>query len=204
MSDQYQELEVKYFVTDLGKFDNRIKVLGANIIQPRVHEINLCFDTPQKDLAGNTEILRLRKDNAYRLTYKGPGEIVDGLLSRKEIEISISSFDDSKKLLEALGYRVSYTYEKFRTEFELSGVLVSLDEMPFGYFVEVEGPDNESIKMTSQDLNLEWSEKITVSYAVLFKVFCLNSGKDIENLTFSDFENIEVLPGMLGVKPADY
>ena len=87
-----KELEVKYYVSDLENIENRIKILGSSLIQSRTYEYNLYFDTPEGDLTQQLKILRLRKDTANRLTYKGPGEIVNGVQSREEIEFIVSNY----------------------------------------------------------------------------------------------------------------
>jgi adenylate cyclase class 2 len=145
----------------------------------------------------------LRKDNADRLTYKCPGFTLDGVYHRKEIEFAVSDFDAAQTLLEALGYQVSMVYEKFRTVYTFGDVLVSLDEMPFGNFIEIEGPDGDTIREASQKLELRWATRIAASYASLFQAARLALDLKTHNLTFADFANIVVLPGHLGVHPAD-
>jgi adenylate cyclase class 2 len=203
MSDQNKELEVKYYVFGLGDLEKRIKSLGAIQLQPRTYEYNLRFDTPGGDLTRKYQVLRLRKDNANWLAYKGAGTLVDGVHCRKEIEFTVSDFADAKDFLESLGYCVSMIYEKFRTVYSMEQVLVTLDEMPFGNFIEIEGPDGASIKDTSLNLGLEWQARITDSYAMLFQVACNQLGLTFNDLTFKNFENILVHPDQIGVFPAD-
>jgi adenylate cyclase class 2 len=141
-----QELEVKFYLPDLPALRARLETAGAQLVQPRVHEINLRFDTPSGDLTRSYRVLRLRQDTEARLTYKGPGELVDGVRSRQELEFTVSDFGTARHFLEALGYEVSVMYEKYRATYTLRGVLVTLDEMPYGYFAEIEGPDGASIR----------------------------------------------------------
>jgi adenylate cyclase class 2 len=203
MSDQNKELEVKYYISGLGALEKCIKSLGAIQLQPRTYEYNLRFDTPDGDLTQKYQVLRLRKDTANRLTYKGAGTLVDGVCCRKEIEFTVSDFEEAKDFLESLGYGVSMIYEKFRTVYSLEQVLVTLDEMPFGNFIEIEGPDGASIQDASLKLGLKWEARILDSYAMLFQVACNQLGLTFNDLTFSSFENILVHPDQIGVFPAD-
>jgi len=203
VSSQNEELEVKFCVSDLGSIETLVKQANANLIQPRIYEYNLRFDNPNGDLARESRVLRLRKDTANRLTYKGPGTVMDGVSLRREIEFSVSDFSNAQAFLEALGFHISMIYEKFRTVYELDGVLVTLDEMPFGNFIEIEGPDGSSIKALSLKLGLRWGARITDSYAGLFQTACGKLGLKVANLVFSNFEDIEVLPIHLGVRRAD-
>ncbi|HEX7975021.1 MAG TPA: hypothetical protein VF498_11485, partial [Anaerolineales bacterium] len=63
-----QELEVKYYISDLTALERRLLSLGASLVQPRVRETNLRFDTPQGSLAQGFQVLRLRQDTEARLT----------------------------------------------------------------------------------------------------------------------------------------
>lgn len=197
------ELEVKFYISNLDKLESQLKNLGAKLVQSRTQEYNLRFDTPLGDFALGYRVLRLRQDNAIRLTYKGPGEIKNGVRSRQEIEIIVDDFDQAQTLLEALGYQISMVYEKYRMGYELDGVLVTLDELPYGDFVEIEGPDTEGIKNVSAKLGLKWDARILESYAILFDVLKNNLDISIEKLTFSDFNGILVTPDHLGVSPGD-
>jgi adenylate cyclase class 2 len=198
-----QEIEIKFYVRDLISPEEHIQALGANQVQARTHEYNLRFDTPGGDLAQGDQILRLRKDTVDRVTYKGPGFSLDGVLHRREIELSVSDFDAAQALLEALGYQVSMVYEKYRTIYALGDVLVMLDEMPFGKFIEIEGPDGTRIREASHKLGLRWAARIAANYAVLFQAACQSLEIKTHNLTFADFDDIVVLPDHLGVHLAD-
>jgi adenylate cyclase class 2 len=203
MSDQRNEIEVKYYVSNLEKVENRIHTLGVNLIQPRTFEYNILFDTPDGKLTESLQILRLRRDSRVRLTYKGPGRIVDGVHSRPEIEFTVSNFDHAKDFLEALNYQVKMVYEKYRAVYDLDGVHITLDELPYGNFIEIEGPDAARIKNVSSKIRLKWDERIVVSYSRLFQVVCTNLDMTIDNLTFSNFTYFEVTPDILGIRPAD-
>lgn len=173
--------------------------LDARLIQPRVHEVNLRFDTPSGDLTRGYRVLRLRQDTAARLTYKGPGELQDGVRSRQELEFTVSDFDAAQKFLEALGYEVSVMYEKYRTTYKLEGVLVTLDEMPYGSFAEIEGPDGASIQRAAVALGLDWEKRILDSYLVLFDNLRMRLGFTFRDLSFENFKGIDVSGEMLGL-----
>jgi len=198
MGDQPKELEIKYFVSNLEKLEKRLQSLGATLVQPRTYENNLLFDTPDGKLTEDLQVLRLRRDNRVRLTYKGPGKMVDGVQSRTEIEFTVSNFNQAKNFLEALNYQVRMVYEKYRSVYDVDGVHVALDELPYGDFTEIEGPDSGRIKDVSNLLKLKWDERIANNYSELFQVALA-----FLNLTFSNFKDIKVTPDSLGICPAD-
>lgn len=198
-----QEIEVKFYVADLAAIEGRLRELGASQTQARTLELNLRFDTPERELERDFRVLRLRQDTRARLTYKGPVLGHQGVRVRQEIEFEVSDFAAAREFLQALGYRVSMIYEKYRSTYEARGVEVSLDEMPYGNFVEIEGPDSETIQIMSAKLGLDWEASIPSSYAVLFEALRGRLGLPFRDLIFQNFEGIEVSPEMLGVRPAD-
>jgi adenylate cyclase class 2 len=203
MLDDIYEIEVKFYIEDLGQVEARLHALGAERVQARVHEYNLRFDTPAGELARQSTVLRLRQDATSRLTYKGANVVVEGVSRRKEIEFALDDFNAARALLDALGYRVSMVYEKYRAVYSLEAVLVTLDEMPFGNFVEIEGPDGRSIRKISAKLGLNWDTRIQDSYAALFRTACRTLGLETSSLTFETFAGLSITPAHLGVSPAD-
>jgi adenylate cyclase class 2 len=203
MAQSNQELEAKFYLANLFELREKLEALEAKLIQPRTYERNLRFDTPERILTQSTQVLRLRRDTANRLTYKGPGKIKDGVSARVEIEVTVGDFENARKLLEALGYKISMIYEKYRTIFDLNGVLVTLDEMPFGFFAEIEGEDGESIQAVCHQLGLIWELRTLQSYAMLFEIVKKNLGLQFRDLTFESFAEIKVKPRHLELAPAD-
>lgn len=182
-----QETEVKFYINNLAKIEKRLIELGADLIQPRVHESNLRFDTPDRSLKKERKVLRLRQDENAKLTFKSDTTAQNGVLSRKEIEFSVESFEAARELIEALGYEVILLYEKYRRTYELNGLHVMLDEMPYGDFVEIEGHDAESIRGIAGSLNLHWEAAIESSYSTIFECIANSRGLDKSKLTFEAF-----------------
>lgn len=198
-----QELEVKFHISDLGALEHRLQASGAPQSQARTHEVNLRFDLPDQSLTRSLQVLRLRQDTKARLTYKGPGRDEGGVRLRREIEFVVSDFEQARSLLEALGYQVSMMYEKYRTVFELDAVHVTLDEMPFGAFAELEGPDPASIQSAAQRLELNWQDRVLDSYTALFDALRGKVGFTFRDLSFENFESLKVPLAEIGIYPAD-
>ncbi len=187
-----QEIEVKFYVGDLEAFAKQLTALEAKQEQPRTHEYNLRFDTPNGALTRQHRVLRLRRDEQIRLTYKGPSDTSSGASAREEIEFAVEDFAAAQQLLEALGYQVSVIYEKYRTTYTLDNLHITLDELPIGNFVEIEGPDAEIIQAAAEKLGLDWGARILVSYLALFERVKGKLGLKIRDLTFENFAGIEI------------
>ena len=197
-----QELEVKFYVGDLCSTIYYLEKIGAEIKKERVHEINLRFDTKDCRLGKDNQVLRLRQDNKALITYKGPGSEAEGVLARTEIEFTVDDFQLARKLLEALEFEVYLVYEKYRTTYSYHATSVTLDEMPYGNFVEIEGSDSDIIHEVSNSLKFNWSTRITDSYTDIFEKLCREQGYEFRDLTFENFLELEIKPEMLGVNPS--
>lgn len=181
----------------------RLHKLGAETVSPRVLERNLRFDTPSGELTRTFRVVRLRQDAQVRLTYKSPGKIAGGVRRREEIEFTVGDFAQAQAFLEALGYQVCFIYEKYRTTYYLAETEIVLDELPFGHFVEIEGPGGPAIQRAAVLLGLDWEARIAESYFALFQLAQIALRLPFRDLTFENFAALPVPPQALGVRPAD-
>ncbi len=203
MKNRRDELEVKFCLSNPEKVVSRLVTLGGHLGASRVHEINLRFDTPDFSLLSSGSLLRLRQDTRARLTYKGAGSELGGARLRRELEITVSDFGTTQALLEALGFQAYMMYEKYRTTYEYGNLELSLDEMPTGNFLEIEGPDGESIQEAVGHLRLNWDRRILDSYTVLFERTRQQLGFDFRDLSFENFKGLAVTPQVMGIQFAD-
>jgi adenylate cyclase class 2 len=225
MSDRGQETEAKFYVLHLDQIATRLKELQARLIQPRVLETNLRFDLPDHSLRSSGRVLRLRRDTESKLTYKGASQSKSGVLDRQEIEFIVGDFDKARQFLEALGYRQTMFYEKYRTTYilesnsellesekhtltstrasRLQSCQVMLDELPYGNFVEIEGENVEQIQKVAANLHLDWKAAIETSYTGLFENVKNALELSFQDISFKNFEGIKVVPEHLHVRPAD-
>jgi adenylate cyclase, class 2 len=200
---EYQELELKYYVHDLARIERLLIALGAICDQPRTREINLRFDTPDNSLSYAGKALRLRYDTQARLTFKGPSQSREGIRLREEIEFVVDNFQAAQTFLIALGYQISIIYEKYRSGYLLGDVHILLDELPYGTFVEIEGPDPTKIITVNEQLGLNWEARIPESYTILFERLRNNMGFLFRDLIFDNFQDLRISSADLEVKSAD-
>ncbi|GAB4490511.1 MAG: hypothetical protein Fur0016_32070 [Anaerolineales bacterium] len=203
MANNNQEIESKFYVRNLSAIENRLRALGAACRVSRGFEYNLRYDDPQGSLQNERKVLRLRKFDDTRLTFKGPAENIGGALSRAEIELVVDDFENAQLLLAGLGYRVVMIYEKYRTMYELEGALITLDELPYGQFIEIEAEGLKEIARLAGKLGLNPQAAIPASYQGLFERLKQRRKLAISHLTFAAFEGLEISSEDLGVPPAD-
>ena len=164
------EKEVKFYINNLSGLEERLRSIGAVKIKPRTLELNYRFDTDDFALSRSQQALRLRKDDQIILTYKGPSDPDSALRIRTEIELVVDDFENAASFLEALGYTLVIQYEKWRTTYHLNGIEITLDEMPYGNFSEIEGEDEPGIYTIAGQLGLNWDCRINESYLALFDI----------------------------------
>ncbi|HET7145530.1 MAG TPA: class IV adenylate cyclase [Anaerolineales bacterium] len=198
-----QETEVKFYVRDLKKIETRLLDWKARLIQPRVYEINYRYDLPDGSLRTKGLVLRLRYDTNAYITFKGPGVLVDGIFSRRELEFTVSDFGTARNFLEALGYVQILVYEKYRAIYELSDCLVMLDELPIGDFVEIEGSDSAGIRKLTEQLGLDFESAVGAGYAKIFDNYNSRNGLPPGDLTFDAMHGKKPSSEELNVRAAD-
>lgn len=196
------EIEVKFLLPELEEIETRLIAMGFACTQARTLEVNERFDLPTGDLQARRETLRLRQDGNVHLTYKSSGSVEDGVSCRQEFELIVSDYAAMRRILEALGYRVFMRYEKFRCNYTLDDLTISLDEMPFGLFVELEGPSPAKLKELARKLGLDWEARINTSYLDLFETLKDRKGWQMRDLSFDTFRNLSVCAEDLGLQLA--
>jgi adenylate cyclase class 2 len=203
MNQHENEIEAKFYVHSLAAVEERLKAAGAVLEQPRVFERNLRFDDRQGTLSQSGCVLRLRQDQASWLTYKGPSQPGQDVAVRREIEFNVGDATAAQAFLEAMGYHVIVTYEKFRTTYALGEAEVVLDEMPFGNFVEIEADSPEKVQVTADLLRLDWNARCAASYLELFRRLKLAWQLDMDDLIFEHFAGLRFSAADFDLQPAD-
>jgi len=196
------EIEVKFYLSDVNPIRRRIIETGADF-KGRVFETNLRFEDDDKRLIQKKSLLRLRKDIKTTLTFKSePPFKDDQFKTLREFEIEVSDFSGMKKILESLGFHEEQVYEKWRETFVLSDTHLCLDTMPYGDFLEIEGP-KQHIKELASRIGLKWHKRILLNYLAIFDVIRKQLNLKFSDVTFENFKNIRFdlaeHPGLLDV-----
>jgi adenylate cyclase, class 2 len=185
------ETEIKLKISDARGIKRRILALEFRISEPRHLERNFLFDFADLHLRAMSSVIRLRLEGKCSLlTFKGPpvGSAVYKI--RREIETEVQDGEHLREILESLGLREVFKYEKYRTTFAPrrkskggSGLIV-LDETPIGRFLELEGP-KRWIDATARGLGYTRGDYITASYVSLYFARCQEGGKKPGNMVFN-------------------
>ena len=165
------EIEAKLKVDSLQQVADRLAELGAEFLEEQLQK-DCYFDDADCGLKKADRALRLRRQlvggqEKALLTCKS-GREKGRFKRRREIEFEVGDADSAQKLLSELGYKRRVVVEKKRRLWRLGGCKVGLDEVELlGDFVEIEGPDEETIAEVQRNLGLSDLPHIAKSYASL-------------------------------------
>lgn len=120
------------------------------------------------------------------LTYKGAPEKGPHKV-RTEIETTLEDPAALRQVFAALGFQISFRYEKYRTTFNKPGAPghVLLDETPIGWFLELEGPP-DWIDSTAAELGFSQAQYILESYGTLYLLHCKKAGIPPSHMVFAE------------------
>ncbi len=193
------EIEIKLRIQDLRSLRATLRRLRA--CPPghgrlrRVHEMNVLFDTPHKDLARQGQLLRIRTESLWAPgvrshSHESPRRVLLTFKSRasqsprarhvvrRETELEVASAAALTQILESLGFKAWFRYEKYRTTYTLppsvrwaKNLLIELDETPIGTFVEIEGPP-AAIDRAARLLGFSSRDYLTATYLQLYLDDC--------------------------------
>lgn len=167
------ETEVKLLLRDLEDGRRRLRAAGFRIAKHRIFEDNTIFDTPALKLRGAQTLLRLRAaGKAFRITYKGRPE-ESKLKSREELETAVENLQTMAAILDRLGFKPVFRYQKYRTELRQAkgGGTATVDETPIGSYLELEG-EAAWIHAAARQLGFSEQDYITDSYGKLYLEWC--------------------------------
>ncbi len=161
-----REIKLRFDSPDAAR--QAIASTGARPHAPRRLQDDSLFDTDEGALRQQRSLLRLRLDGDRSvLTFKGP--VQPGPMKlREEIETAVGDGQLLRRVLERLGFRAWFRYQKYREEYAARGVVIAVDETPVGTFVELEGEES-AIGDTAAALGRGPADYILDSYYGLFQ-----------------------------------
>ena len=165
------EIEAKFLDIDTAAIRERIGSLGAALVYPEILVRQKVFDHPDLRLDKELSWLRLREENGRTtLTFKKwEKEGVDGM---KEIEITTSSFEETERLLLAVGMKVKSTQEKKRELWKLDDAEFMIDTWPWiPTFIEIEGDSEDAVRAMAARLGFKWDDAYFGGVSRIYKQY---------------------------------
>lgn len=173
------EIEKKYRLTSAQKSQlvRRLGRLGA-LRQSAEFEENTLYSG--KGVDGRSAALRLRRvGDRATLTFKLRFPSRSPIKRQLEEETEVSNAEAMASILKALGYKVALVYEKRRVTWTLDDTEIVIDELPFGWFMEIEGSE-QSISAVELKLQATTLESEEATYPTLTRRLGKTNGEVIE------------------------
>jgi predicted adenylyl cyclase CyaB len=192
------ETEIKIRLADPAQFRRRLESLKPVALSSRHFEDNFLLDYPDRRIQGERCLIRVRRAGyTSLLTFKGPPRS-DGLFKvREELETEIESGDTIIEILEKLGLRVWFRYQKYREEFRISTqgaageeVHVAIDETPVGGYSEIEGSE-QGIREVAGAMGFGESHYLRGSYYSLYLQYCRERGLSPTHMVFPGVQDAQ-------------
>ena len=162
------EIEAKFVNVNIDDIRSKLESLGAILIQPMRDMQRVTIDTP--DLKKKDAFVRIRNEgDKTTITYKQFNSLtIDGV---KEIEITVSNFDDAVALFKEAGLVYGSLQESRRETWKLGEVEIVIDEWPWlNPYIEIEGPSEGLVVSTSEKLGFIWSDAIFGDVMAAYRV----------------------------------
>jgi len=180
------EIEIKVRIGKTAELESRLRALGAYPESIRVLEDDTLYDFPNRRLAKKGSILRLRdREDGSIFTFKEKIKTSMRAKVRKELESGVSSLSDVRSIVEALGLKPIWRYQKYRSSYRLGGLHALVDELPIGNFLELEGP-KEEIDRWAGALGFNEEQFLLQSYRDLHDAWLKEKGLPEGDMIFSE------------------
>ncbi len=179
-----QEIEVKFPLRNRAELLQKLHAIGGQRLYAETFEDNIVLDR-RGELRTKGALLRVRKFGRYSIaTYKGPMSIEGGIKSREEVQTGVESFEHAIELLDALGFKPVFRYQKFREVWRVKEVEVVLDRTPIGDYFEIEGTA-DLIRSIAAELGMNMDQAIRQTYADLYRQARRTRSDLPENMVFA-------------------
>ncbi|MBQ2873068.1 MAG: CYTH domain-containing protein [Bacilli bacterium] len=175
------EYEVRFLDIDKDNLIEKLESLNAkfigNWLQKRyIYDFNPVLSNKWIRLRTNGEVSTLTIKEITNTK-------IDGT---KELEIVVSDFEKTNKILEELGYHARSIQMNKRIRYMLDDVEIDIDTWPrINTFVEFEGKNEDSIKDVVKKLNMNFEERTTQDVQSIY----LSHGftkEEMNNLNFEE------------------
>jgi adenylate cyclase class 2 len=157
------EIEKKYRLNraDADRIREALRETGA-ANHGESFEENTIYRGGKLDKIGG--VLRIRRTNGNAVfTFKKRVEGEHEAKTQIEHESEVGNPDEIAEILDQLGFKKRLIYEKRRETWKFRGVEIVFDELPFGSFMEFEGPLT-AILEAEMLLDLEFLEVVRETY----------------------------------------
>jgi adenylate cyclase class 2 len=190
------EIEAKFLDVDHDQLRAKLTEIGAVCRQPMRLMKRKGYDFPDERLRHTQNGWVRVRDEGDKITmsYKQlDNRELDGT---KEVQLVIDSFEQADAFLKAVGLQASVYQETKRESWTWGACEIELDHWPWTKpYVEMEGPDEATLKELASKLGLDWAAVKHGSVEIVYRGEYDVADKDVNDIPVITFE--EPLPDVL-------
>lgn len=191
-TQDYTEFEAKFYPVNKEEYRKRLLSIGAKLTIPERKMIRIVADKRANPEVAKNGYIRVRDEgNIVRLSLKITAGENGQLSDQKEIDVEVSDFEKTKRIIEATGVVFNRRQENLREEWEYKGAQITLDTWPgLDTYSEIEASSEEMVKEIADDLGFDWDKKMIIPAAdVYVKVYKMGIDEVLEKISNITFEN---------------
>lgn len=161
----HKEIEIKFKIENVESMKRKLLQAGAIFIEKPYEQTTYGYFSTDSMTKGIFPRIRNEKDKIV-FTVKVKKDQQPEYKERMEYSMNLDSIDQGENILFALGYDKVRVFTKIRQEYTLLNTKITIDELYFGIFLEIEG-EKMDIEKVINNLALKDKERITKAYLSL-------------------------------------
>ncbi len=168
------EVELKFAIEGTTKkYIILLEKLGFLLATDRSYEKTTMYDNSQGLMQVSNGRIRVRtiKNNNFsncEFSYKLPLPVgKSGIKKEIEYEVRVSDGAELERILKAMQYLPTTSYERYRTVLKKDKIKVTIDEYPYANFLEIEGKQRE-ISLLAKNLGFKLKDNLSKPCDTLF------------------------------------
>lgn len=190
VQDTVTRYEAKFYPVVRDEMRAKLTALGVKQILPE-RKMRRSLLQQYQNTQLKCDYIRIRDEgNVTRIsaiTHAKEG----GLISdRKQIDIFTSSYEESIKLFQSMGFTFDTYQEMLREVWRLENVEMKIDTWPgLQPFMEIHAGSEEQVKLVAEKLGFNWERRVITDVTSIFmKVYHLTDKEALHFLTNITFE----------------
>jgi adenylate cyclase class 2 len=190
------EIEAKFLAVDHDALRLKLKEIGAECVQPMRVMKRQGYDFTDGRLRKEKNGWVRVRDEADKITMSYKQLNNRELDGTHEVQLTIDNFEAAGEFLIALGLQRNVYQVTKRESWRLDGLEIELDEWPWAKpYIEMEGPDEVSLKDLAAKLDLDWTTVCHGSVEIVYQGEYDVSDEDIYSIPVISFD--EPIPDWL-------
>jgi len=190
------EIEAKFLAVDHDALRLKLKEIGAECVQPMRVMKRQGYDFTDGRLRKEKNGWVRVRDEADKITMSYKQLNNRELDGTHEVQLTIDNFEAACEFLIALGLQRNVYQVTKRESWRLDGLEIELDEWPWAKpYIEMEGPDEASLKDLAAKLDLDWATVCHGSVEIVYQGEYDVSDEDIYSIPVISFD--EPIPDWL-------